>query len=570
MGWKDQSTPLGEQPSGTPSVTPTPQASQSGQPGWQSQSAPLDQPLATTAPAVPAASSVNMPAALTYDRIDPNASLGSKALSYLHNFAVGGNLSTRAADDYLTRGYGDVLQAKAENALSGPTVGGLVKQQILGQSPEDARLAQLRGQTQAAHSAMGYMDPVIGVGVNMVGPGMKAPAAVADLARAATGSKLAGWGAGALASGGVSAADAALGTLGHGGSLEDAKTSAEWGGGIGTLLGMLGVGSAGTKVAPKSVAEAAQDTASAYAPMKRVAFGENDLAPAYTNAQNGLTAAQTDDLTEAFRPGGKIDSQLNLISKNGAASADEIDGFQRNLQNAARSGADKVLATRISENLRNVLESASPITGHPIGHAADLQDIAKPAAAQLANANMIAEARRVGNLPGGGGVGETVPDAARSALKDNPQFYQGDADTAMRGLAGAGGWVPGGTLVKHAIVYPTVGAALGALGGGASGYAGAGKGEDPWVRAGERALEWGTGGLAAGYGLPKLKNFLANKALVASAPTLTAGAPYMPQAPGNQLLQAILHSRGAGYSPLSVFAPQGAPGVGASGSFVTQ
>ena len=79
----------------------------------------------------------------------------------------------------------------------------------------------------------------------------------------------------------------------------------------------------------------------------------------------------------------------------------------------------------------------------------------------------------------------------KAALKNNPQFYQGDADTAMKGLAGAGGWVPGGYLVKHAIVYPTVGAALGALGGGVSGYSGAGKGEDPWLRAGSAPSSMG-------------------------------------------------------------------------------
>ena len=97
--------------------------------------------------------------------------------------------------------------------------------------------------------------------------------------------------------------------------MEDAGRAATVGGLLGAATGVLGVGSMRPMGTAKTEAEADAARDAAYAPMKRVAFGENDLTPAYTSAQNGLTAAQTDDLTEAFRPGGKIDSQLNLISQ---------------------------------------------------------------------------------------------------------------------------------------------------------------------------------------------------------------------------------------------------------------
>ena len=146
-------------------------------------------------------------------------------------------------------------------------------------------LAAQRAQTAAANERLGP----VAYAANMTGYGpvsaLRIAPRAADAARALTGgSRLAGWGAGAAASGAEGAASAGLGTLGHGGSLQDAKTAAEWGAVLGLGTGALGVGSARTPSGAPTLsangAEAARDMA--YAPMNSVRFHPNDVDSAYT------------------------------------------------------------------------------------------------------------------------------------------------------------------------------------------------------------------------------------------------------------------------------------------------
>ena len=102
-------------------------------------------------------------------------------------------------------------------------------------------LAAQRAQTAAANERLGP----VAYAANMTGYGpvsaLRIAPRAADAARALTGgSRLAGWGAGAAASGAEGAASAGLGTLGHGGSLQDAKTAAEWGAVLGLGLALSG------------------------------------------------------------------------------------------------------------------------------------------------------------------------------------------------------------------------------------------------------------------------------------------------------------------------------------------
>ena len=148
------------------------------------------------------------------------------------------------------------------------------------------------------------------------------------------------------------------------------------------------------------------------------------------------------------------------------------------MSEAASTNADHVVAGRISDNLRNVLENATPISGHAPGVAAAMQDGAQAANARFKNAQMLEEWRRQANLPTSGGIGEVAPSGAYSELKANPQFYSDpDANAAMRGVAGAGSAIPGGWLIKHAVAYPAIGAALGRATAAWTGFAGAGKDE---------------------------------------------------------------------------------------------
>ena len=360
------------------------------------------------------------------------------------------------------------------------------------------------------------------------------------------GSRLAGWGAGAAASGAESAASAGLGTLGHGGSLQDAKTAAEWGAVLGLGTGALGVGSARTPSGAPTLsakdAEAARDMA--YAPMNSVRFHPNDVDSAYTDGLTGLGKDQRAGLSDGFQATLREHLGQNAV---GTTSASEIDGFARGVSEAASTNADHVVAGRIRDNLRNVLENATPISGHAPGVAAAMQDGAQAANKRFKNAQMLEEWRRQANLPTSGGIGEVAPSGAYSELKANPQFYSDpDANAAMRSVAGAGSAIPGGWLIKHAVAYPAIGAALGAGYGGVTGFAGAGKDEDPWSRALEEAALFGGGGLAAGAGARWTKNYLTNRALGAAGPTLTSGAPYAaPPTAVRDIVRSLIYGQGA-------------------------
>ena len=353
------------------------------------------------------APSTAMPAALTYDAPNPNASTGEKILSLLHNFSAGLGQSTRAAEDYATHGYGDVLQAKVENALSGPTVAGVVGQQITGQSPEQKRLAELRSQSQQAHTNMGYADLPIGIATSMVGPGMKAPAAVADATRAALANSpklanLAGYGAGALTSGGVSAADAALGTLGHGGSADEAGKSAIWGGTIGTLLGMLPGGSSGPRPSTPSTADLDAVAAGRYATLTKK-YNSPDVAAAIdrggANVSQGLQSKMSSSLSD------QIDRIKGIVAKGGGTTASDIADFRSSLMGAARNDVDKTIA---GQYLAELDKGVGPQMAANIKSASGASNVAKTSA----------------DIEGWAARPYSAPAKVKSALENKPNFYK--------------------------------------------------------------------------------------------------------------------------------------------------
>lgn len=474
--------------------------------------------------AAPAAAPVTMPTALTPDVIDPNASTGSKLLSLLHNASARLGLSTQAAQDYATYGGADVLQS---------------------QLPSSPSLDQLRAQTQQAHAAMGAGDIPIGLATGMVGPGLKAPAMAADLARAATGgSKLAGWGAGALASGGMGAGSAGLGTLGHGGSVQDILSSAKLGGGIGLGLGMLGVGSAkaGAPLASKSTAALQAESDAARADMTPYGFYGSDVRQAYDDARAALTPAQRGGISPTLNR--NIRGQQAQIPNTSLTSADTINGFGRRIFRGAQNEDDIALATKIRENLHNnVLGSTPPVTGQPAGEALKLNTVANQATQNLKNSQMIDAWRQAAALPGSGGIGEEAITGAQAALKNKPYYYTDpNVNAAMQNVASAGSSLPGSWLFKHSVGYPLASAAVGAIGGGVHGYESGSA--DPWSAALREAAEFGTVGFLTGYGLPGARSALARRAINAAEPALTQGAPFGPPA-GSDLLRAWLFSRGA-------------------------
>ena len=274
-----------------------------------------------------------------------------------------------------------------------------------------------------------------------------------------------------------------------------------------------------------------------------------EVSDAYHDAQGALSKDQEAGLSSGFRS--LLDEHLEQNSKTATTSASEIDGFKRGLNEGATTNADGVLASGVKENLDNVLKNTKPVTptGDPdpnfaTGEAADLLAKAKLAASQRMNAEQIAEARRVGGLPGES-LGETGISWARGALKKDPQFYTDpDVNAAMRSVAGAGSWLPPSYLFKHALAYPVAGA----LAGGVHGYATGG--DNPWAHAGQEALEVGGAGALTSYGLPAFRSLLTSQALKGAAPTLTAGAPFPPGQPILDEVRNIIYGRSAaGWQP---------------------
>ena len=319
---------------------------------------------------------------------------------------------------------------------------------------------------------------------------------------------------------------------------------------IGGALGaVVGAPTGGPDLVARSVEEARNAESAAYFPTHSIKFPGYQVSDAYNAARNGLSKDQEAGLSSGFRS--LFDEHLEQNGKTGTTSASEIDGFQRGLNEGATTNADGVLANSIKENLNNVLKNVKPVTssGDPdpnfaTGEAADLLAKARLAASQRMNAEGIAEARRVGALSGES-LGDTGVSWARGALKGKPQFYTDpDVNAAMSSVARAGSWLPPSYLFKHALAYPVAGA----LTGGVHGYVTGG--ENPWGKAGEEALEMGTAGAAASYGLPAFRSLLTSQALKGAAPTLTAGAPFPPAQPILDEVRNIIYGRSAaGFKP---------------------
>ena len=494
---------------------------------------------------------------------------------------------------------------------TGPKLSELVTQSATGQptdmlSIERARSAAAAQRDPSATAAGDVLGgAMIGGPIGEAAQGLRAAPYI---------SKLPGWLASRVAGGTVGAGSSALGAYGRG---DDITMPTLVGGAIGAVIGAPS-GTPGPLA--RSVEEARNAESSAYFPTHSIKFPMNQISDAYHDAQGALTKDQEAGLSPGFRS--TLAQHIEENEKTATTSASEIDGFQRGLNEAAKTKADGVLANSISENLDNVLQNVKPVIGNPTsttvpsgtvrvyhgagtgtspseygdsgawvsssptyaknwgsgnktvyytdvptnelpsgvaeqhelngvipnfqlsprqtaglkaftrpgdpdpnfatGEAADLLAKAKLAASRRMNAQGIAEARRVGGLPGES-VGETGSGWARGELKTNPQFYTDpDVNAAMRSVAGAGSWLPPSYLFKHALAYPVAGALIG------GGHRLATGGDNPWWKAGQEALEYGGAGIAAGYGIPAVRSGLVSRAMTQAAPTLTAGAPFPP------------------------------------------
>ena len=531
MGWRDQSTPLNQ------AAAPAPQPS-APQSGWRSQSTPLDQtaaPSAAPSSAPAAASDIAQPD--TLPGLDPRTATTGDYFAKLYQAAGGLGQIGQFAADYGRRaanvyGEGDSTLASLK-ALGGDVTG--QRNDYL------SNLAAERAKTAAAGQRIG---PAGELAANMTGAGPLG-AVAQGLKTAPYVSSLPGWLASRVAGGTVGAGSAALGASGRG---EDVGLPTLIGGAVGAAVGAPGGGARGPLA--QSVDEAGSAESAAYFPTHSVDFPKYKVSDAYYDAANSLSKDQQAGLSSGFNS--TVARHLKENSNTSTTSASEIDGFQRGVNEAARTNADRVFANGINANLDNVLTNVKPVTpnGNPdpnfaTGEAADLLATAKLAASRRMNAQAIAKAQYEAGLPGYPGIGQVAGDWARGELKSNPQFYADpDVNQAMRSVGGAGTWLPPSYLFKHAFAYPLAGG----LAGGVHGYETGG--DSPWTHAFTEAGTTGGALALASYGLPGARNYLVNKALKEAAPTLTAGAPFAPSSPFADAIRNLLYPQAAaGFHP---------------------
>jgi hypothetical protein len=427
-------------------------------------------------------SPAKMPAALTYDPNDPNASWGSWALSKLHNAAVGGNLWHKAFQDSSTFGGLD----KAQSMLPG--------------SPS---LEDLRGQTEEARKQIGPVGNLTAdiAGYAMVPGGLKVGEGLAGLAG---GGKLAQIGGSAIEGAGASG----LGTLGHGGSWEDAGSSALVGGALGGVTGAIPGGHSTRPVTP-STAELQGTASGLYKPLESKVYQSPDVAAALdkvgANVSQGLQSKISSNLSD------QIERINRIVAKGGGTTASDIADFRSSLQAASRGKPDQAIVGQYLTELEN---RVGPNMATKIKKAARSSNIAKTS----------------GEIEGWLAAPGEAPKAIKGALKDNPDFYKAqpglfDALTKIGSKADEPGWM---RQVANHIATTAAGSAIG------EGY--------DYLTGDHRGI---IGGAIAGATMPKIKGYirtgpvkgglLAAQHLNATGQALPTGAfsPAWQQAIGN-------------------------------------
>ena len=479
---------------------PVDQPAPSAAPTGRAAAVPLDQPATTAAPATVAAPPTSMPAAMTYDPNDPNAGWGSWALSKLHNAAVGGNEFNRAVSDTATFGGLDKLQSLA---------------------PGSPSVADLRAQTDKSRKDIGPVASGIADAAGYaLGPG-ELGAGEAIAARLG-GGYLARIGGSALESGGASA----LGTLGHGGDVDEALKS----GGVGLLLGgatgaIPGARGVNASAVRPSTSDLEATASGLYAPLSKTQYPTDAVERVVNNVNvpQGLQAKMSNALSD------QIDRIKGIVAQGGKTTANDIADFRASLLGAAKNDTDMKIAGQYVSALEN---GVGPKIAGDIAAANAASNTAKTSGDID---DWITQAQR---SPG------KVPDAVNKAITDKPGFYKG-VMPQLQDVANTGSSV-GGKLWE-AVKRPVMGAAIDA---GAS-YVG---GQSPL----SGAITGGLTGAIMGHAEGQARtNTLVNK--LAAARHFNATGQSLPPASFAKGVPVA--------GPLMTYAPKIPAALGASGAF---
>ena len=480
---------------GAPTATPNKKVAGSGPLAGFDPNATPDTMAAPAAPPTP------MPAAMTYDKDDPNAGWGSWALSKLHNAAVGGNLFNRVVTDSATFGGADKLQSLVPG---GPSVDELRAQ-------TDQSRKDIGPVASAIADASGYA-----LGGGSLGAGEKIAARLG-------GGYLARIGGSALESGGASA----LGTLGHGGDVDEALKS----GGVGLLLGgaagaIPGARGANAGAVRPSTSDLEATASGLYAPLSKTQYPTDAVERVISNVNvpQGLQAKMSNALSD------QIDRIKGIVAQGGKTTANDIADFRASLLGAAKNDTDMLIAGKYVSALEN---GVGPKIAGDIAAANAASNTAKTSGEID---NWITQA---GREPG------KVPNEVNKAITNTPGFYKG-VMPELQDVANTGQGV--GSKIWEAVKKPVIGAAIDA---GANYVAG----QSPLAG----AITGGLTGAIMGHGEGQARtNTLVNK--LAAARHLNATG---------QRLQPATFNRGLGpvVGPMVAYAPKIPAALGASGMF---
>jgi len=344
MGWRDESTPIGAAPAPT-------DASASG---WRSGSTPIGGGPPQASPQAPPTSAWGSETS-TGDALQDYGRIAA------NSFGVG---------DRAIAGWHTILPAMFPKLFGGNATGPIATDAATLDQQNQAALQAERDKTAAATTRAGAIPSAVANAVGYL------PAV------AVTGGIGAGFGGGVMAGAAEQAALGALAATGRGENVAQGTIGGAVGGAGGGLVSKYAisplVNAVGTKVGravgmlsdpEAATAEAQAAEKAAWAPTKTTQFSRSDVNPAYDSALNSLEKNQLDDVSGTFMS--RINGQRSSLST--PTSASDIDGFQRNLANAASSPGEKVLAARIGDNLDSVLARGGALDDVQAGRFASQQ-----------------------------------------------------------------------------------------------------------------------------------------------------------------------------------------------------
>jgi hypothetical protein len=478
--------------------------------------------------------------------LDPRTATTGDYLAHLHQLGSGlgqigsalGNMGRVAANVY---GIGDQTLAST----------GALGQDLTGQRSDLlANLAAERAKTEAAAAAL---PPEARVAASMAGAG---PVGALGIGKGVAGAaapyipKMLGgnWLAGVLGGGTEGATLAGAGAFMRGDPVMPAVKAGGIGGAAFALPG--GVTNRGVLPATPTADNFDQAANSVYKDMRQVGFHPPYVNNSINQARPTLTASQDAGLTPGFLR--TVRNQQSAIAQSKQTTADDINGYARNIKGAVSSAPDSVLAARIAANLRGTMENVPPVTGHSTGYAADLQDEANQYIGQRNDLQRLSGFQQKADVARGKDVATQTSDwlqtaqGQRFAPPGSPQY---EAWNTLGGTTARPGLLP--NWAKHYVLAPIVGF-------GASEGVGALTGDtnSPPSRIAEdigMALAFGGGSKAYAAGSGARRGAEQQRAIDAVRATIGTGQLYKPlgaPAPVRGLLQG-LYRQAAPSMPLS-------------------